>query len=380
MAGRRMNGEGSVYQRTSDGRWVGAIPLGYNDSGVLQRKTVSGRTKTEALAKFREVTRQLEDGLPAPDDRMTLSQLLDRWFDEVKRHQVAPGALENYMSIATHHLKPTLGRRRVSKLASADVDSLVSEKLDAGYSVSTVRRMRAVLSESLDQAVRWGVVGRNVVSVTRGPRSSRREGRALTQAQARDVLASVEGHRLEAFLVTMLALGLRPGEALGLSWPDVDLQKAVLTIRHALKRQRNQLVLGDVKTPKSRRSVNMPSPVVETLRSHKTRQKRESLAAGAGWTSTGLVFTTLAGTAIDPSNLRREFDKVFEKAGLGGWHPNELRHSAASIMLAQGVPLEVVADVLGHSSVRMTGDVYGHTLEPQRQAAAEAMGTALWGP
>jgi integrase len=88
----------------------------------------------------------------------------------------------------------------------------------------------------------------------------------------------------------------------------------------------------------------------------------------------------LAGTAIDPSNLRREFDKVFEKAGLGGWHPNELRHSAASIMLAQGVPLEVVADVLGHSSVRMTGDVYGHTLEPQRQAAAEAMGTALWGP
>jgi integrase len=192
--------------------------------------------------------------------------------------------------------------------APADIDSLVSEKLDAGYSVSTVRRIRAVLSEALDQAVRWGVVGRNVVASTRGPRSSRREGRTLTPAQARQLLTLVAGDRLEAFFVTMLALGLRPGEALGLSWEDLDLQRAVLNVRHALKRQKNQLVLGDVKTPKSRRSVNLPHPVVEALRSHETRQKRERIAAGSGWTATDLVFTTLVGTAIDPSNLRRKFE------------------------------------------------------------------------
>jgi len=378
MAGRRVNGEGSVYRRTSDGLWIGAITLGYDERGKLRRKTVSARTKADALAKVRKVQRQIDDGLPPPDDRVTLTQLLDRWFDDVMRHQVELGALENYRSIATHHLKPTLGRKRVSNLVPADVDRLVSEKLDAGYSASTVRRIRGVLSQALDQAVRWGIVGRNVVAVTRGPKAPKREGRTLTPVQAQHLLKTVSGDRLEAFYVTMLALGLRPGETLGLSWKDVDLKRGIVTVRRALKRRGGELVLGDVKTAKSRRSVNLPPPVIDALKAHKARQAKERLVAGTDWSDSGLVFTTYFGTPIDPSNLRRAFNEVFGKARLGHWHPHELRHSAASIMLAQGVPLEVVADVLGHSSIRMTADVYGHILPPQREAAAEAMTAALW--
>jgi len=378
MAGRRVNGDGSVYRRASDGRWIGAVHLGYDENGILCRKTVSARTKAEALAKLKKVQRQLDDGLPAPDDQMTLAQLLERWFDDVMRHQVAPNALDNYRSIAKLHLKPTLGRKRVSKLTPADVDKLISDKLDAEYSSSTVRRIRAVLSAALDQAVRWGVVGRNVVTVTRGPKTTRREGRTLTTDQARKLLDVVAGRRLEAFYVTMLALGLRPGEALGLPWDAVDLRGKVLTVRQVLKRERKQLVIGTVKTAKSRRSVNVPPPVVKALRAHKAQQAKERLAAGGIWMDTGLVFTTQIGTPIDPSNLRRDFNDVFEQAGLGHWHPHELRHSAASIMLAQGVPLEVVADVLGLSSIRMTADVYGHILAPQREAAAKAIAAALW--
>lgn len=351
MAGRRLNNDGSVYRRALDGLWIGAASLGYDEHGKLLRKTVSARTKAEALAKLKKVQRQLDDGLPVPDDRMTVNQLLDRWFDDVMRHQVAPNALDNYMSIAKIHLRPTFGRKRVSKLTTADVDSLVSEKLDAGLSTSTVRRIRSVLSAALDQAVRWGVVGRNVVSFTRGPKETRSEGRTLTPEQARKLLDEVRGRRLEAFYITMLALGLRPGEALGLSWDAVDFKGKVLMVRKALKRERNQLVVGEVKTAKSRRSVNLPQPVVTALRAHKVRQAKERLVAGPGWTDTGLVFTTEIGTPIDPSNLRREFNEAFKKAGLGHWHPHELRHSAASIMLAQRVPLEVVADVLGHSSI-----------------------------
>ena len=378
MAGRRLNKDGSVYRRSLDGLWIGAAFLGYDERGKLLRKTVSARTKAEALAKLKKVQRQLDDGLPAPDDRMTLSQLLDRWFDDVMRHQVAPSALENYRSIARIHLKPTLVRKRVSKLTPADVDCLVSENLDAKYSSSTVRRIRFVLSAALDQAVRWGVVGRNVVTVTRGPKTTRREGRTLTPDQARKLLSTVHGRRLEAFYVTMLALGLRSGEALGLSWDDVDLPRKIITIRRALKREHNQLVIGDVKTTKSRRAVDLPAPVVKALRAHKARQAKERLVAGSEWEATGLVFTTQIGTPIDPSNLRRDFNQVFDDAGLGHWHPHELRHSAASIMLAQGVPLEVVAAVLGHSSIRMTADVYAHIRAPQRQAAAKAMASALW--
>ena len=196
--------------------------VGFDERGTLRGKTVPARTKAEAIKKLREVQHHLEDGLPAPDDQMTVNQLLNRWFEEVMRYRVQPVPLENYRSTATHHLKPTLGRRRMAKLTPAEVDGLVSGKLDAGYSVSTARRVRAVLSEALDQAVRWGVVG----GMSSRSRAARKQpdvkGRTLTPAQARHLLTSVSGHRLEAFFVTMLALGLRPGEALGMSWDDID--------------------------------------------------------------------------------------------------------------------------------------------------------------
>ena len=177
----------------------------------------------------------------------------------------------------------------------------------------------------------------------------------------------------------MLGLGLRRGEALGLAWSDVSLDRGVLVIRHALKREGGTLVLGEVKTAKSRRSLNIPRPVVDSLKAHRARQTQERLAVGEAWTDSGLVFTTQVGTPLDPRNIYRDFVGVCERSGLGRWHPHELRHSAASIMLAQGVPIEVVSDILGHSSIRMTADVYGHILEPQRAAAADAMAEALWG-
>jgi integrase len=186
-------------------------------------------------------------------------------------------------------------------------------------------------------------------------------------------------------VVLMLSLGLRRGEALGLAWDDVDLDAGALRVRRALKRERDvktgrsRLVLGDVKTAGSRRSLNVPTPMVDMLRGHRRRQAEERLAVGAEWQDSGLVFTTPIGTPIDPANFRHAFAALCKRAGLGHWHPHELRHSAASIMLAQGVPLEVVSGVLGHSSIRMTKDVYGHIMAPQREAAAEAMGRALWG-
>jgi integrase len=378
MAGKRLNGEGSIYQRASDGRWVGAISLGYDAKGKPLRKTVSAKTGEGVREKLRSIQRQVDDGLPPPDDRMTIKQLLERWQEDVLRHQVATGAYDNYKSLAKHHIEPTLGRKRVSKLTAADVDALISAKIDEQYSVSTVRRIRSILSQAVDQAVRWGVVGRNVVALTRGPKGTRKEGRTLTLEQAKKLLEAAGGKRLEAFYVTMLGLGLRPGEALGLTWEAVDFSSGVLTVRQALKREGTVLVLGEVKTPKSRRSINLPEPVTAALKAHEKKQAVERETAGDEWTDLGLVFTTDVGTPIDPSNIRRNFDAMCEKAGLGHWHPHELRHSAASIMLAQRVPLEVVADVLGHSSIRMTADVYGHVLAPQREAAAEAMTAALW--
>ena len=292
---------------------------------------------------------------------------------------MAPSAADNYRNVVVHHIVPTLGATKVAKLTPADVDRLMSAKLDAGLSVSTVRRIRAVLAQALDQGVRWGSVARNVASLTRGPRVTRQEGRTLTPEQARSLLETLHGHRNEALYALMLSTGLRRGEALGLRWDDVDLDAGTVSVRRQLKREGGSLVTADTKTARSRRSVNLPEQMVVTLRRHRAAQAAERLALGDAWVDSGFVFTTTIGTPIDPRNLYREFQKICRAAGLGDWHPHELRHSAASLMLAQGVKLQVVSEVLGHSSIRMTADVYGHILAPDRKAAADAMGDALWG-
>jgi integrase len=236
VARRRGNREGSIYQRASDGRWIGAVSAGDGSAGRSGRKMVSAPTRQEALRKLRELQRQLDDGLPPPDASMTVAQLLDRWHAHVIRHQVARTASDNYKRVADHHIVPALGRKKLKELTPGDIDRLMAQKLEAGLSVSTVRRIRSVLSQALTQGIRWGSVNRNVASLTRGPRQPRQEGRTLTPSQARTLLASLRGHRNEAVYSLMLSTGLRRGEALGLRWDDLDLDEEILIVRRQLKR------------------------------------------------------------------------------------------------------------------------------------------------
>lgn len=176
----------------------------------------------------------------------------------------------------------------------------------------------------------------------------------------------------------MLACGLRRSEMLGLSWDDVDLEAGTLTVRRSLVRAKGKLSLGETKTPGSRRTLFLPNEVVEVFRRHKARQATERLAAGESWVHSGLVITSEVGTPFDPDNFRRRLSRLTTSAGLGHWSTHELRHSAASLMLANQVGLKVVSETLGHSSIRLTADTYAHLLAPARKEAAEAMGRALW--
>ncbi len=198
MAGFRGNGEGSIYQRSSDGLWLGVHTVGRDSKGRLIRKTVTGETRAEAVRKLKNLQRQLDDGLPAPDTKLTVAQLLTRWHDDVLRYQVAPSAALNYKAVAGRHIIPTLGSKKVVALTSADIDRLLSAKLGSGLSVSTVRRIRSVLGQAIDQGIRWGSVNRNVARLSRAPKEQRREGRTLTYEQARRLLGELEGHRNEA--------------------------------------------------------------------------------------------------------------------------------------------------------------------------------------
>jgi integrase len=357
---------------------LGVALLGYDQLGKPIRKSVTAKTRNEVVQKLKKLRRQIEAGVPTPDTALKVSQLFDRWFEDVLRHQVAPSAASNYKTIAVNHILPTLGNKKVADLKVADVDRLLSKKIDSGLSSSTVRRIRAVLAQCLDQGIRWSVVSNNVASLSRAPKMVRAEGRTLTPVQAKHFMTSLKDHRNGALYALMLSTGLRRGEVLGLMWKDLDVESGVLKVKRQLKREDGVLLTSDTKTARSRRSLNLAAPMLAGLLEHEERQKSERRALGRSWTNSGYIFTSTVGTPIEPRNLNREFKTICHDAGLGDWHPHELRHSAASLMLAQGVKLQVVSQVLGHASIRMTADVYGHILDPDREDAAKAMVGILW--
>lgn len=385
--GRRGWGEDSVYQ---DGdRWRGAISLGRTPDGRRRRIKVSGGTKAEVIAKLKKVHRALDAGAESPTRRLTVGAYLDQWIEGVPG-RVEQSTASDYADTVRLHLKPGLGSKILTKLSVSEMNALWASKRKAGYSANSVRIMRTVLRSALHQAEREGLLIRNVAALSDPPRLGQSEGRSLTVAEARRLLDAASGDRLEAVYAITLVFGLRRGEALGLSWSDIDLDSGLVHVRQQLRRERlpadqqeeagrkTQLILRDLKTKRSRRMLDVTPALDGLLRSHRARQARERLAAGPGWAESDLVFTTGKGTPIDPDNFARYFHRLCARADLGHWTPHELRHSAASIMLAQGTPLYVVSEVLGHGSVAITKDIYGHLIGGEKQEATEAITDVLF--
>jgi integrase len=373
---RRDKGEGSLFYSESQGRWLGFIDAGYDASGKRRRVKVSARTKAEARSKLAAVRKSVDAGV-AGDQRTTVSEWLDQWLCQLPSSVKSVNTVDNIKWVVDLHLKPGIGGRRLRDLTPDDVDRLLRAKAAAGMSRSSLVRMHSVLKRALRLAERRGKLSRNVAALVDVPDGPARRSRSLTVKQARALLTAAKDDDLEALYVTGLMLGLRPGELLGLAWRDIDLDAGVLRVRRTLKRERGRLILGDPKTPTSRRALRMPTPVVDALRRHRTKQRELRLVAPV-WQDNDLVFCTCVGTPLDPSNLRRGFARLTRGAKIGHWHPHELRHSAASILSASGVPIEQIADVLGHAGTRTTSAVYRHLIEPTVRGAAAPM-NALFG-
>jgi integrase len=299
--------------------------------------------------------------------------------------QVSDRTLDSYADTVRLHVAPAIGRKVLRKLTVADVDQLLMWKREAGYSPNTVRIIRAVLRRALGQAEREGLVSRNVAALSAAPRVRGKEGRALTVDQAQRLIAEASQTRHQTLLTVMLAYGLRRGEALGLHWSALDWDAATLKVTHGVKRvqdrtasdRHTRLVIGELKTAHSRRTLFLTPQLLDLLGQHRSRLARERKAVGEAWKDHGLIFPSELGTPLDPDNVSHVFSRISRRAGLGHWHLHELRHSGASLMLAQGTDLYVVSEVLGHSSVAITKDVYGHLVAGQKRAAAILMSAAL---
>jgi integrase len=370
---RRGHNEGSIYKR-KDGRWVGVLTV-----GGLKRKSYYGRTRPVVQAKLTAAAAGLSGGvIPQTNERLTVGQFLTDWLSDTAQPSVRPSTFKGYEGKVRTHILPGLGTVRLVKLTPQNLEAFLNQKRAAGLSPQTVQHLRAILRAALSDAVRWSLVPRNVAALVDGPRVPHRDVRPLAPNEAQNLLEGVRTHRLGALFSVALAVGLRQGEALGLRWNDIDLDGGTLTVRKTLQRVDEKFVLVEPKTVRSRRTIALPSVAVNVLRTHRARQMEERLMAGALWEDDwGLVFTTATGRPLHGTNVTRTFQQLLAKSGLRHQRFHDLRHSCASLLLAQGVHPRVVMETLGHSQIALTMNTYSHVLPPLQREAAVRMDEVL---
>jgi len=372
--GRRGSGEGSIYRR-KDGRWVGQIEL-RSEGGKRNRKFIYGSTRSEVAKRLSTLLADLDRGIRPPNDKLLLGDFLSEWLETVVKDQVRPSTVRSYTDIVNQHLRPDLGDIPISSLRPQDIASLLASK-SSSLSPRTVQYIHAVLRRALNFAVRWDVVPRNVATLVDPPRAPRVPQSPLSLLQAKALLAEASNHRLYALYAVAISMGLRRGEALALSWDDIDFGAGTLVVNKSLQRIDGALLFVEPKTERANRTLQLPDFCISALRAHRVRLHQERLVKGSRWRDHNLVFPSTVGTPMEPRNLTRQFHEMCARASIPRRRFHDLRHTCATLMLAQGVPARVVMEVLGHSDFGTTMNIYSHVMPVLLDDAAAQMSELL---
>lgn len=365
-AGRRANGEGSIYKNNARNRWEGALTIRHPDGSSTRRK-VTGRTRTEVRTKLKALQKQVDDGAAAIDRTSTVKQYADRWVEHtLPMRDVKARTRRDYTDIVHNYVIPTWGHHRLIAMKPGTVEIGLRALAEKGYSKDTVRLAKAVLNFILDDAERNELIPRNPVRLVRMPRMAPGKARkAMSKEQVHTLLAATSGTNLHGPLLVALTTGLRPGELLNLRWSDLDLDSS-----------EPSLTVLESKTERGRRTVRLVPAAVDALKTQRQELADKSAGLRGGWVEEDWVFPSDLGTKWDLSNFRKAFKKACLEAGLGDWTPHELRHTAATWMIDSGLPLKVASETLGHASITVTADVYGHLIKPS-DAVADAFESLL---
>jgi integrase len=379
---KRASGESSIYQ-DEDGRWHGFVSMGKKENGRRDRRHVSGARRVDVVAKVRAIEAKRDAGFIEAAGRAPLvGEWLNHWLDNIAARKVRARTLESYRSTVRLHLTPGIGHHRLDRLQPEHLERLYAALADKGLSPASILRGHRVLSRALKVASQRGKVGRNVAALVDPPTVKRPQtALPLTADEARRMMAAAGAHRNAARWTVALAVGLRQSEALGLRWADVNLDEGTLTVRRGIHRVVGQgLVYEEPKAERSRRTLALPNQLVEALRTHRSAQLEERIAAGSLWEDNDLVFAQANGRPIERKADWQAWKALLEEAGVRDVRLHDGRHTAATLLLSEGVHPRVVMEVLGHAQMRTTTDTYSHVMPALGRDAADRMGNALWGP
>lgn len=374
---KRGRGEGSIYRR-KDGRWTAEISLEGGKS-----KCLYGKTRKEVQEKLKVALYEQQKGMLVTGPQQQVGQFLTHWVENVQKQSIRARTYERYEEIVRLHLIPGIGHHPMQKLLPQHLQSFYNKKLEEGLSATTVISFHNVLHKALDTAVRWNLMARNTCELVSPPRRKRFEIQPLNLQQIHRLLSAAQGHRLEALFTLALATGIRRGELLALKWQDLDLAAGTLQIRRILTRIPTKLPgkgfeEAEPKTDKGRRHLTLPPFVVEALKQHRLRQLEAKLKAGPAWQEHDYVFCTTIGTHLHPDRDARQPLKILLKqAGLPEIRFHDLRHSSATMLLGMKIHPKIVQEILGHSQISITLDIYSHVLPTMQEEAMNKINEAL---
>ena len=381
-------GEGSIFQlknKAGNIVWNVEIVTGYKANGkpITTRRTAS--SKREILKKRAELNALKNQGKLTQHHDISVVDFGRYWATEVKPNSVKPSTASGYAWLLRKYVYPYLGKKRISELQYRDVTEWINNLLQSGLGTSTVNSARAVLGQICKQAVRQGILGSNPVSLTEKVRKLNGERTQVCQAwskeEAAEVLKACEGTDMDLFIHLCLTVGLRHGEALGLTWDVIDFEARTIDIKYTLKDERRETSTGvglvglrmqDPKTKSSIRKLQISGRLFASFERHKMLQSVRKLQAGDNWKESGMVFTSSIGTGVYQANNRDYFYRFLKNHGLRQIRVHDMRHSFGTLSLEAKAPIEAVSQAMGHSDIGITKKIYAPDVRGMNERALMA--------
>ena len=390
--GRRATGEGTTYFDENKKIWVYQISY-HDEQGKRQRKKFKSKAKRDAMTKGKSFLAELDRGLKPCEVNMTVGRWIDEWLPNYVRTRVRPRTYEKYKSSVMVYIYPYFKDTLLSELNAGDLQRHFNSLLQkgrqdgTGLSSSTVRATRRYFCMCIDDAVKADIIPRNVIRFTKPAKLQKNEIVVLSKDKLTELVQTackLDHPYMSVMLPELIKFtahtGLRQGEVFGLTWDDIDFGQGAIFVRRSLAYVVGQgSVFQEPKTKNSRRRVLLLPKDVESLKKYQNWQKCYADALGDKYDNTNLVFTSVFGQPIRPTNfLRRYFRPLLKKCGISEKFTfHGLRHTHATMLLKQGVNPKIVQERLGHSSIKVTMDTYSHVLPDMQRQAVEALSRLL---